>query len=340
LLSAGLALMAGPAGSLRSGPALDGPAAADKKQPVLYTLTYDVRSLLQKPASLRATGLGRSKDDLTGIDYLVHLIHEAVSPECWQTAKGDGSFVRELNGGFLEVHTGKGQHEEIHDLLDALSRLTGIAVVVKSSLYEVDRALYEKEIEPSLLKSPSEPARRMATSAEGLPEKVLATLRKLGSPINSHRVKIDDCDEASCFSLRRAFVCRGLPAAGGAKPVHSVKTGFSGVSFRAGVVISADRRYVRIDIRQEVKELVELRKETVEHINDKGEEQEVVYDEPRYAESTTSTRLKMEDGATLLVPVYFRFPAQKEKDRVLLLVVQPTIWIAEEEKAHPARREG
>src|SRR5207244_10030299 len=82
-----------------------------------------------------------------GMEGLISLIMETVRPKAWR-GKDSPHTIFVLHGNKLEIHTTPENHDEIGALLAALRRLGELSVVIESGLYEIDPALYEKEIAP------------------------------------------------------------------------------------------------------------------------------------------------------------------------------------------------
>src|SRR5262249_52140056 len=142
-------------------------------------------------------------------------------------------------------------HAEIVDLLAALRRLAGVAVVVESELYAADPAFYGKQVAPLLGKG-----RPAAVGKDPAPP----DLPKQAALVNAHKGQILNGVEAPSLSWRRAFLYAGRPGGG---PEEALESGWHGVACRARVVITPDRRFVRLTLVQDVTDLVEIKKETV-----------------------------------------------------------------------------
>src|SRR5205085_2532871 len=102
-----------------------------------------------------------------------------------------------------------------------------------------------------------------------------------------------------------------------------------GVSFRARVAVSADRRFVRLRMTEEVRELLEVGKKKV---IDPATGDEATVEVPSFADASRTATVEVGDGEQIVVPVQMRLPAAQKKGRMLVLLVQPVIRIEEEER--------
>jgi hypothetical protein len=106
-------------------------------------------------------------------------------------------------------------------------------------------------------------------------------------------------------------------------------TGFQGVTFRADVAVSADRRSIQLKMSQKATELREIVKKTILDPDTKKKEQ---VESPRLESSSTTGEGEVDDGTALLIPVGYRSQTAKADDRVWVLLLRPIIYIEAEEK--------
>ena len=286
---------------LSAAPAAEGP---------LVTKTYDVRDLVETASVWRPVVGGpgwpapvAGLDRLEPTEALARVILTTVSPKTWRGPGGGAATLREVNGTKLEIRAADKQHEEVANLLDALRRLADVAVIVTGELYEVDRAFLDKHVKAVR-------GRRVATPVA---EDVAKQLRKDGMRLKSGRVKILPGQVARFFSLHSALA---YPTREGKAP----GTAFTGVSFRARVAVTPDRRFVRLALTQRSTELLGHKD---------GEGGKV----PDLAEESTTETIKVDDGDYLLLAA--RLAPEKAaaagKGRAVVLLVRPLIYIEEEE---------
>lgn len=294
--------------SLLAAAASPAPAAAPPPLGV-QTVTYDVAHLLARP--------GKTGSD--SIEALVATLTTTIAPKSWGAAGKGGSTLREVNGNRLEVTATPARHAEIAQLLGALARMSDVAVDLRAVLYEVDRTLYEKELAPRL-------RRGAATQVE---QEVLDLVCRRGARLGSNKVRLGNREEALLLSRRKAFtyVTRPQPVGVGLFPEplgHGIA--WTGARFRAHVTVSGDRRFVDVRLIQDVAELREMTRKRV-WIPDKlvlG-----FVDVPNLARSARTDSIEVADGMAFMVPVVAPLEGGK---RVRVLVVQPLIWIEEEER--------
>ena len=81
-------------------------------------------------------------------------------------------------------------------------------------------------------------------------------------------------------------------------------------------------------IRQQTTTLRGIKKEGAV---DPSTEEESEIEVPNLEESSTVSTIEIDDGKFIVQPVLFQFPTAKKKDGVLVMLMQPTIFIQEEE---------
>jgi hypothetical protein len=282
------------------------PAAAD----ALVTKTYDVRDLVETASVWRPIVGARGRwpapvaglDRLEPIEALARVLLTTVSPEGWRGPGKGTATLREISGTKLEIRAGARQHEEVADLLAALRRITDVAVIVEGELYEVDRAFLDRHVKAVR-------GRRVATPVT---EDVAKQLRKDGKRLKAGLAKILPGQSARFFSLRSALV---YPTKAGQAP----GTAFTGVSFRARVSVTPDRRFVRLALTQRSTDLLGYRTEGDVKV-------------PDLVEESTTEAVEVGDGEYLLLAA--RLAPEKAvpgKERAVALLVRPLIYIEEEE---------
>jgi len=294
----------------------------------LSTATYDVADLVQSVPTWRQAALVAPDAGVEGADALVQVILRLINPESWRPGK-DSSTLQVLNGTRLEVRTTLKQHADIKQLLEALRRLSDIAVVLHADLYEVDRAFYKKHVEPLFTSKGKKP---FAVPVEDGME---ARLLKQTRPLKESRVMIPSGKEGVFFSVRNGFTYLARARTPDRDEQAVTGTGFQGVTFRADVTVSADRRSLQLKMSQTATELREIVKKPVLDPDTKKKEQ---VESPRLANSSTTGEVEVEDGTALLLPVGYRSRIAKDNDRVWVLLLRPIIYIEEEEKAKANNR--
>jgi hypothetical protein len=154
---------------------------------------------------------------------------------------------------------------------------------------------------------------------------MLEVLRKNGTRVRSNKVTILNGGEASFFSLRQAITY--LAKARAARRLEEdYAVAFSGFSFRGRPVASADRRRVGLTVTQDATSLLGWKKQPA--WDEKGNE--TTLEVPNLLTTSTTATLQVDDGGLVLLPVHFQ--TAKAKDRVTVLLVQPHIYIEEEEQ--------
>jgi hypothetical protein len=290
-------------------PAAD-PKPKDEK-PVVKT--YDVGGMIHKPG-------GRTGYD--SIDEIVKLIITDVEPGSWGGEDDGKNRLRELNGTKLEIVTTPKNHKEIADLLEAHRRVNDCDVNLRAALYEIDRAVWEKEVRPMLNRQPAAP----------VGDVVVELLRKTGTEVSARDLPIANGGVARILSVRKAFTYIEKASAGEKRQINEYGTGFQGMSVCVTPVIAPDRRSVRLKIELTSAELLGLTKRTRIAVFGDADVREVTIERPELSEVTAATTLEVQDGAWALAAVAYRPADVRKKDRVWVLAVKPVIYIAEEDR--------
>jgi hypothetical protein len=287
------------------------PAADPKpKGEQAVTKTYDVSDMIHKPG-------GRTGYD--SIDEIVKVILAEVEPGSWGGEEEGKNRLRELNGTKLEIVTTPKNHKEIADLLQALHRMSDLDVNVRAALYEVDRAVWEKDVRPHLDRAP----------AAQVAERIVELLRKKGVEVAAKDLPIANGKQARAVSARRAFTFIEKASPGEKGLINEYGTGFQGLSVRVSPLIAPDRRSVRMRLELVSTELLGFTRRTIIVTADG---KEATIERPDLSEVTATTTLEVGDGAWAVAEVGCRPADVRKKDRVWVLAVRPMIYIAEEDR--------
>ncbi|MCS6852310.1 MAG: hypothetical protein NZ700_14190 [Gemmataceae bacterium] len=292
-----------------------GPALGQGAKPRsdMTTVVYDVTDLVRRPGLWGSLGEPRARD-AEPIDLLMQQIVFVVEPGSWKGVAENGGTIRAWQGTQLEVRASPKAHEQIRQLLEALRRLFDAAIDVEAVLHQVDRAWFDKEVQPKLGKQAVLP----------VDEALVESLRRHSSTGPTHQVRIVASSDVVVFAVHDPLIYPGKPAA---RPVDAVVVDWTGVSIRAQGWTSADRRRLGLKLTQSVKELARLdTKEVVDPITDKN----VPIKSPRFRLTSQTDELTLDDGQIVLVPV--RYVAAAAANRVPVLVVKPVIVVKAEER--------
>jgi hypothetical protein len=295
-----------------------------------HSRTYDVRDVLNEMPWLLPSLKNNLADVFQNLEPtdeagpLVRLVLNEVDLRPWET-------IDVLNGVKLVVLASPAHHEEIVNLLQALRRLADLEVVMNARLYEVDRAFVAKHVAPLFpVDAPPEERPRVVPIDKLLLEKI--TRQKL--LLESEDVKIRPNQHASFLSRQSA--CR---FAAGPRPDKEQRmltgTGLAGVSFEVLPLVSADRRYLRLQISQKIVQLAGIDKTKALDVTT-GKDVEA--ESPNLRRTSVTGTVQVPDGNPILMPVDYRPPDKGSEDKVWLLVARPLIWI--EEEVRERKKEG
>lgn len=305
------------------GPVVAQPTPKKTDDKVLVTKVYDLKPLLGERG--KASGIADT-------DGIIKLILETIPLRDLKPGT-DGPQLIERDGGELEVRATAKGHEEIGDLIEALHRLTDLAVNVKAEVLELDPAAYEKWLKaipksargkagsPVVFSSGLDLDEKEPTPEEKKDHAQAEKLLRAGKVIQMSSARFANGIE-NTFSARQA-VQTFHPQVAGQKPTQPpqfVKEGFKLVGLP---VVSADRRFIRLKLTEQSVAVTGLKK------RDLGEViagQKLVLTSPETEDLGSTGSTTIADGGT----VVFRL-AYAPKDKVWLVVLSPTIFIQAEE---------
>src|SRR5262249_8822506 len=196
-------------------------AAAEpaKDEAKLKTVVYDVNDLLHRKGAHN----GYDK-----IDDLVQLIVSEVETRLWKADGSDNRLVV-LSATKLEVTARKEAHEQVENILKMARREMDLVVDLHGELIEVERAYFEKVIQPKLAKEPEGKRDRLVIDDDEL----LGELRKKAVSARKNQVLVAPGREDAVLTQREAFSY--FPTE------DTVGVGDHGVVLKAFVGVSWDR---------------------------------------------------------------------------------------------------
>jgi hypothetical protein len=328
----------------------------------MYTAAHEIGDLLDNPAfDPTNVGAGVNPGDalfqrkVSSADKpaaVVRLIVAVVAPESWYPTADPRGAIQVVNTQLL-IHANAGRHAEVAELLEALRRLSDISVTVNARLYEVDRELYMK------VKN----AKRLTRAElEKLEEKeapevagLVALLKKSKLTVNGKQTKIANGQEASFLAHHRVVSVPPILDSDKVPPglagnLTEPQAALEGVSFAASVTVSADRRFVKLKIKEKSTEIDQLphvqlpplkKKLDAKNAPDVQEQVQDLLDalrragplEPVLSETVHTQETDIPDGGSRMIAVHVRPRSLQAAERWWLLVVSPRIIINAEERA-------
>jgi hypothetical protein len=292
-----------------------------RPQSAAYSHVYDLRGIVYQAPLLFPQSHGdatvasqktRSADDPAKV---VGVLMNGVDLRPWET-------IQILNGIRLELFASRTRHKEISELLEALRRLADVAVIMNARLYEVDRAFFSKRVAPLFVKEKGSKERPVVIPIEGALLKAITQQKLL---LESEDIKIYPEQKAVFLSLHSAFR-HGAAAQQASDPTDF---GMTGVSFEVRPLVSRDRRYLRLQISQEVAQLIAMDKAKKLDVST-GKQVEI--EAPNLRRTAITGTVQIPDGNPILMPVDFAPPGKGHEDRLWLMLARPFIWIEDEVK--------
>jgi hypothetical protein len=229
------------------------------------------------------------------------------------------------NASKLFVHTSHRNHVEIEDLLWALRRLADLAVVMNARLLEVDRAFYDKHLAALFVASKDRPEGRLLARADA---KLVKLLHEQKVVLAGDDLKIVPGAVTTFLSLHNLVRYPGPDRNRG----HDMTQ--SGVAFSVKVDVSHDRQRVEVKMTQDVRELIDIKKDKMLDAKT-GKDLEI--DVPSIRKRSQTASIVAQDGQALVMPVGYASAAARKQGRVWVLLAAPTIWIEEEQEANRKR---
>ena len=285
-----------------------------------HRAVYDVHDIVAQ-ASLLLSYWKKENPELyqdlapdAGAALLVRMVANAENLEPWES-------IDILNDSRLVVFASPRRQWSIDGLLQEQRRLLDNAVLMNARLYEVDRTVFEKHIAPRLVGEYPED-RKVIVPLDSTLCKIISQQKIVAQ---SEDKLLRPKEWVSFLSLQRVvrYVTGPHPKVEGATLTGTVQTG---LNFEVRPLISPDRRYIRVEINQNVSQLVSIGKtKKLDPLSGKEFEVEV----PSLLKNSVSGAIQFPDGGGFLMPVAYQ-PANK--DKILVLAAQPVIWIEEEER--------
>ena len=287
----------------------------------VHRALYDIRDVVREmplllPHLQEPSGkVYQLRDPADGPALLVLFLMNEVNFRPWET-------IEILNGSRLAVIASPTRHQDVDYLIGSLLRLTDRAVVMNARLYEVDRAFFKKHVAPLFARDKDAEDRPGVVRIEGPLFKKISRQKLL---LESDNARIRPGEEAAFLSRQSIFRFAAGPHP--KKPGRTLTgTGLAGVSFEVRPIISRDGRYLRLQISQNVAQLVRIDKAKTLDVHGK----EIEVESPNLGKTFATGTVQIPDGAPLLMPVAYRPPGKGSEDKVWLLLARPFIWIEEE----------
>lgn len=286
-----------------------------------HSAVYDIRDIMEHTPELLAdlkVNFGDDFRDLKPMDGAAVILRYLTNESDVQPSET----MQLLNRTQLSVSATPRRHEEIGDALAALRRMTDEAVVMNARIYEVDRAFFTKNVAPLFRSETDQPT---VVNIDGPLFKAI-TRQKLILKSEDRQTR----REQNVAFLSHESVFRYASGPHPTKPGQTlIGTGVSGVSFQVRARISLDRRYLRIQITQNVAQLAGFDKVKV---LDVATGKDVEVESPNIRKTSVQGTVQLADGNAILMPIQFRPAGKENEEKVWLLVARPFIWIEEEVK--------
>jgi hypothetical protein len=197
--------------------------------------------------------------------------------------------------------------------------MSDLAVVMDARLYDVEPAFYAEHVAPLFVPLKDKAEKRLVAK---MPPALVKMLLQQKLIVADDALKIRPGQKTTYLSWQRALFYRDQPGDPDKEQVN--RTLLEGVSFHVLPIVSPDRRCIRLDLSQEMAQLVKITKGTRVDLKTN---KEYPVDLPNLKKSKSSVTVEIHDGQPILIAVDYR-----PSDRVWLLLAWPSIYMEEEEE--------
>ena len=255
-----------------------------------------------------------------------------LSPQLWRPIAEDPDAIQLMNGTLLEINASPAAHSEIYRFFRTLRRVADVAAQVQVRVYEVNDEDYSKlKKQKRVLMEESE---KQAANGSNKDDALAKELEQQKPLFTGDETELNHEGEALLLS-RHAF--RSLLASPDQlRQGDTARQGiFHGLELHGLVHISADRRYVRLKLREESAHLEEVVKSKVQDLVEEqktGREKEADAETAFIQEETHGATLDIPDGGTVLMPIHYRPASVRSSNRWWVAAVQVRVVIEEEER--------
>jgi len=313
------------------------------KENEIREVVYDIRDLVDRPELLHSAALPwnaatpwnafkdntrrRNAEPTEKAAQIVKVLVAEVNAVAAKQDRFDPAGIQLLNANRLVVRTSAANHALVVNLLQGLRRLGDGVVNLQAHLYEVDDAFYTK-LKNAKPVDWEEEERRILDGKPPLGESLFKLLEKQQMILAGDEIKTDGGQVVGILSRHHVV---GLHPNRG-QVVRGDKTRqtlLEGVAFSAGIHISPDRRFVRVQLAEKASEIKQIKLVKVPTVDpNKYVDAEI----PFLKETTHQQEFEIPDGGSYLVPVHYRPRSVQEKNRWWVLSITPRIIIEEEEQ--------
>jgi hypothetical protein len=255
-----------------------------------------------------------------------------LSPQLWRPIVEDPDAIQLTNGTLLEVNAVPAAHSEIYRFFRALHRVADVAAQLQVRVYEVNDEFYTKLRKQKRV--PAEGLEKQAANGSNKDDALGKALEQQKPLFSGDDTPLNHETEAPLLSR---YTFRSLlPGPDQVRQGDSARQGiFQGFELHGHVHISADRRYVRLKLREESAHIEEVVKSKVQDLlveQKTGQEKETDAETPFMKEETHGAALEIPDGGTALITLHYRPESVRSANRWWVAAVQVRIVIEEEER--------
>ncbi len=277
-----------------------------------FTRSYDIHDLLALPSAVKLTGAAFL--NATPVEKAERIVRALIAPleDCRLRSGTKEPSIAIVNGTHLIINATGLMHFEIVALLGACGRVADCSVAIRTELLEVDRLFYaavknakpvdvEEQEQKFLLKKP----------LEGDELYKLLPKQKKAQP--HHEIRVNNGEDAAPLSRAEARRCLPTPEQA-RKADKTPQVYFEGISFLAGVQVTADRRFTRLRLSEKSIQLGQIKKGTV-LVDNAGT---TVDTETPFLQEDSHTRVvEIPDGGSVLIPVVYRPGTLREREALV-----------------------
>jgi hypothetical protein len=255
-----------------------------------------------------------------------------LSPQLWRPIVNDPDAIQLMNGTLLEINASPAAHSEIYRFFRTLHRVADVAAQIQVRVYEVNGEFYTKVKKQKRVLM--EGLEKQAANGSNKDDALAKELEQQKPLFTGDETALNQ--EAEAPLLSRHTFRSVLASPDQVRRGDTARQGiFQGFDLHGLAHISADRRYVRLKLREESAHLEEVVKSKVQDLVEEqktGREKETDAEIAFMQEETHGATLEIPDGGTALLPIHYRPASVRSSNRWWVAAVQVRIVIEEEER--------
>jgi hypothetical protein len=290
---------------------------------------YDIRDLVGDP------GQDPKKTEELG-DELTKTITANIDPESW-VANGGKVGVAKFSGDQLVIRQTRENQKRVVQLLDKLREVQAIRISIEARFLTVTQAfLNEQKLQLEELFTVKKTGEKVTgkfidMDREAQLIRAVAASKEMTVLTAPRLVLLNGQRDSIIVAQQQAYVSGWSEPKEGEKRKEQISTAQTGIFLDLTGFVSADRKYVTLAINPRISQLQELK--TV--VWDKAPQENLKVQQPVMQLCEVNTVISIPDEGTLALVINRRDDLKENRDRIVLLLLRPTILIQREVEQKP-----